>query len=317
MAVAAIAAALALHASLHGGGMAALVTLVLAWALLVVAASTEACASRNALHRRPRNSAATAACGAALAWLVLGNITDINALGARLCWCAVTAAFLMIAIGRGVSNAVTSHDHADTSAGAGLFDRALPVWRGNDSRSLQSLPVLLASLVMLPMMCSLPLMVGLCSSAGIAPQLVVGAHFAAMFVPAWLLSAQRARMASFAPWLCAALLVIGAGALMWAPPSMAWWGIALAHGAAWSIAWSMQCDKPRMPCGRQASLLGEMMLPALFVLVLGAALDAFGLQALGIVHIALGAIAAVCLFPARRAYSFLKSWAIPPSLPDL
>lgn len=312
MAVAAIAAALALHASLHGGGTAALVMLVLAWALLVVAASTMACASRSALHRRPDNFAATAAWGAALAWLVSGNITDINALGARLCWCAITAAFLMMAIGRGESNAVTSRDHAD----AGLLDCALPSWQGNDSRSRQSVPVLLASLVMLPMMCSLPLMVGLCSSAGVSPQLVTGAHFAAMFAPACLLSAQRARMASLVPWLCAALLGIGAAALLWAPPSMAWWCLALAHGAAWSLAWSLQPQTRSMLRSRHASWPGEMALPALFVLVLGAALGAFGLQALGGVHIALGAIAAVCLFPGRRACSYLSGWAIPPSSAD-
>lgn len=294
--LAASLAAWALSAALHGGGLAALLAVALAWALLVALASSAVRASRKAARATPRPPVGAAACGAALAWGCLGDPTDLSALGLRLMGGAFVACVML---------AVLMPVRAGTvgGCGAGLFDCSLPGWQPRDWREPRRCPVLLASLVMLPMMCGLPLMLSLCRSDAVPPQAVLGVHFAAMFVPA-LVAIGRPAILAAAPGVCAALLALGAGALVLMPGPQAWWVLVLAHGAAWSMAWAAQLGDPAWRGARASPLVGAM-LNALFAWLLGLGIAAVGLQALAGWHLALGLVAALALMarPIRRLRS--------------
>ena len=91
-----------------------------------------------------------------------------------------------------------------------------------------------------------------------------------------------------APAGCAVLLVLGALVLTFAPGTSAWWGLALAHGAAWSVAWAAQLhDRARRGSANGSALAGAA-LNALLVLALGLAIRLAGLSALTGWHLALG-----------------------------
>jgi hypothetical protein len=176
---------------------------------------------------------------------------------------------------------------------AGLFDCSLPRWSLAEWRVAERRPLLVAALVMLPMMCSLPLMVSLCRGSAVSPQAVLGLHFAAMFGPA-LFVAQRPAFARVAPGICAALLALGAVLLVWAPGASAWWMLALAHGAAWSFAWAAQLNERPGPARHaQGAALGGAAVNALLVLALGAGLASGGVVALSVWHIVLGVAGAL------------------------
>jgi hypothetical protein len=145
---------------------------------------------------------------------------------------------------------------------------------------------------MLPMMCGLPWMVSLCRSDAVSPQAVLALHFAAMFLPAlWV--AHRPGFVRHASAVCAMLLALGALVALAVPGASAWWVLALAHGAAWSVAWAAQLGERGTRTPLHASPLMGAALNGLFALALGLATSFAGLQALGGWHVALGAVAAL------------------------
>jgi hypothetical protein len=279
--VAALLTARAITQALHGGGAIALWPALLAWPLTVALASSAVRACRQAAPLRAGPPVGAAATGALLAWAGVGDITDMQALGPRLVLGVLAASVLLAAL-------LPRRAGTAGACRAGLFDCSLPRWSLAEWRVAKRWPLLLAALVMLPMMCSLPLMVGLCRGSAVSPQAVLGLHFAAMFGPA-LFVAQRRGFAGVAPVLCAALLALGAVLLAWAPGVSAWWMLALAHGAAWSFAWAAQLNHRPGPTGRgHGAALGGAAVNALLVLALGAGLAAGGVAALSVWHIVLG-----------------------------
>jgi hypothetical protein len=140
--------------------------------------------------------------------------------------------------------------------------------------------------------------VSLCRSDAASPQLVLGVHFAAMFVPACL-AARHPAVLRMAPGACAALLAIGALALLFAPGASAWWALALAHGAAWSLAWVSQLQLRGAPAAGHGAVLAGAALNAALVLALGVGLAIDGMQTLTAWHVALG-VAAGMVWMGRR-----------------
>jgi len=282
---AALISAQALSVSLYGGAPVALLLALLAWALIIALASAVVRACRAAVRDRAGPPVGAAATGAVLAWVIVGDITDLNALVVRLMLGALAACPLLVVL-------LAPHTGAISGCRAGLFDCSLPDWSAGGWRVPQRWPVLLASFVMLPMMCSLPLMVGLCANGTVRPQAVLAVHFAAMFAPS-LLMVHRAAVTAAAPRICAALLALGALILLLAPGPWAWWGLVLAHGAAWSVAWAAQLDdRAGRKSTRSSPLLGAT-LNALLALTLGLAVAMAGLQALTAGSIALGVAGAL------------------------
>lgn len=282
---AALLSARALFSALHGGGWAALLPAALAWALAVALASSVVRACRFAAGGRVPSPALAAAAGAALACCCVGDITDLPALGPRLMLGALVACALL---------AVLVPPRAAVHGGcrAVLFDCSLPNWSRQGWRDVRRWPALLASLVMLPMMCGLPWMVSLCRNDAVSPQAVLALHFAAMFLPAlWV--AHRPAFVHHASTVCAVLLALGALVALAAPGASAWWGLALAHGAAWSVAWAAQLGERGARTPAHALPLMGAALNGLFALALGVATSFAGLQALGGWHVALGAVAAL------------------------
>lgn len=292
------AALLAARASLglgQGGGAATLVPALLAWAIVVALASAAVRGCRIAARRRPGPPVGAAAAGAALAWLALGDPADLHALAPRLVWSALAACVVLAVL-------LPRRSGPASACRAGLFDCSLPAWASAAWREPRRWPLLLAALAMLPMMCSLPWMVSLCRSASVSPQAVVGLHFAAMFGPALLLRRGGLTLVA-ASRACTLLLALGALALWFAPGSSAWWGLALAHGAAWSVAWAAQLNDPGARGRAHASPLNGAALNALITLLLGVAVATAGWAALAGVHIALGvaAVAAAVVGPVLAA----------------
>lgn len=80
-----------------------------------------------------------------------------------------------------------------------------------------------------------------------------------------------------------------------ASPASAWWGLALAHGAAWSVVWAAQLGERGARVAVHASPLAGAALNASFALALGLAVSSVGLQALSAWHLVLGAAAAFSL----------------------
>lgn len=314
---AAVLAARALVSPSHGGGLAALFPAMLAWAIVVVLASSvvrtcrlDARTRHESMNGRslaalsspqaptplapqfpPRSllqfppPIAPAAGGALLAWACVGDISDLNALSPRLT-IGVLAASLLLAL------LLPQRQGAPGSCRSGLFDCSLPGWQAAGWRLPRRWPVLLASLVMLPMMCSLPLMVSLCRSESVSPQAVLGVHFAAMFLPA-LLIVRHPWAIRAAPRLCGVLLALGGLGVLFAPGAFAWWALALAHGAAWSAAWATQLVDPDWQVTAHRSPLAGATLNAAWVLLLGVGVALAGLQALTGWHIALGVAGAL------------------------
>ena len=294
---AALLSARAVFSALHGGGWAVLLPASLAWALAIALASSVVRACRLAVPEPVPSPVRAAAFGAVLAWWCVGDITDLHALGPRLM-------LGMLAVSAVLAVLLPQRSAGHGACRAGLFDCSLPNWSRTGWREPQRWPVLLASLVMLPMMCGLPWMVSLCRSDAVSPQAVLAVHFAAMFLPAlWI--ARRPSFERHAANACAALLALGALVLVTAPEASAWWGLALAHGAAWSVAWAAQLGDHGVRNPGHASPLVGAALNAAFALALGLAASFIGLQALTGWHVALGAMAAASLLvgavrPSRR-----------------
>ena len=275
-------------AALHGGGLMAVLPAVLGAALLVALASAAVRACRQALRVRAGPPVASAAVGALLAWLCLGDLTDVHGLVLRLATGAVIAcAALALLLPRrsGVAGACR----------AGLFDCSMPAWSAAEWRVPAARPAMVAQLAMLPMMCGLPWMVSLCRSEAVPPQVVVGVHLAAMFMPA-LLALRWPTLQRHLPASSALLLALGALALLALPGGSAWWALAAAHGSAWSLAWAERLQNRTARRHGAASAFGGAALNGALVLCLGAAMAFGGLQTLAIWHLALGIAGALVAF---------------------
>ena len=282
-------AALAVWA-LHAG---VLMLALIAWALVVALASVTVRACRRALRPdRTRPPVMAAAVGALLAWACVGDIGNLQALVPRLMALVGVASLVLAAL-------LPQRPGKVGPCRAGLFDCSLPSWSRAAWREPGQWPLLLSSLVMLPMMCSLPLMVSLCRSDAVSARIVLAVHFAAMFGPAlWIVHHRKSQAA--APSLCAALLALGGLILLAAPGPSAWWGLALAHGSAWSVAWAAQLTA-KTPAQRAAPTAADAALRgaacnAVFALALGFGLDRLGLQTLSAWHMALGLAGLLSLF---------------------
>jgi hypothetical protein len=288
LAAAAITAAAAIVATTRGGGLAALGIALVAWAALTALASGVVRSLRFARPGRPAPPVGAAALGAAAAALALADPADLQGLTLRLGAVALAAAVLLAAL-----QPPDPAGGAASGCRAGLFDCSLPAWPAGAWSDLRQWPTLLAGLAMLPMMAALPLMADWCRAQAVAPQAMVGLHFAAMFVPA--VAARR----SIARWsarrlaaTCAAGLAAGAVAVVAAPPPWDLLGLALTHGMAWGLAWAGQLWAPDRRGRAGASPLRAAVGYAALTLAFGVVIARYGAAGVGGAQAALGLAAA-------------------------
>jgi hypothetical protein len=295
-----IAAALTIAgtlAAVRGGAVAALLAASLGWAAMTALASGVVRSLRLAQAAPPAPPVAAAALGALCAGVALGDIGDLPALAERLVFTAGAAALALAFLQLGAGGPARA-----PGCRAGLFDCSLPAWPAGAWRDLRQWPVLAAGLAMLPMMAALPLMAAWCRLDAIAPQATVLTHLAAMFGPALALRGSLARWPQAAlSAACAVLLAGGAALVAWAPAPFDWIGLAAAHGAAWSLAWSGALWAPQRRAQRGSSPLHAALGYALLTLAFGFVaewLGAFGVAAAH-VALALAAVAALALAASR------------------
>lgn len=282
LAVSGAVVATALGVTLTTAPRLSLLLAALAWAALLALASATVRACRLAQTRRPEPPVGPAAFGAVLAWAVLGDIGDVAVLVPRLALGVLTAALLLAALHPALMATASR-----PACRAGLFDCSMPSWSLYGGAGL---PPSLAGLLMLPMMCSLPLMVALCRANGVSARAMLALHFGAMVLPAlWVVGRRVAWSAARSQALVLTLLGAGAGALLLAPADVAWLWLALLHGSAWSLAWAQRLGEPAARPGSPAwSPAASAAINAALVLALGFAVDRHGPQALADVHLALG-----------------------------
>lgn len=286
--VAAAAAAAAMWLAPRGGGIAALIAAVLAWAALTALASGVVRALRLQPRAVPRPPVASAALGALAAGAAVGDPADAMALSLRLAAFAVAVGVLLAGLQwrAGLAGA------ARPGCRAGLFDCSLPAWPAGAWREVPQWPTLLAGLAMLPMMAELPLLASWCRSTAVGPAAMLWLHLAAMFLPAWLLNDAVAR------WplprlslVCALLLGGGAGFVALAPAPWDWAGLAALHGAAWSLAWSGLLWAPARRGSAGSSPLAAAAGYALLTAAFGLLIETAGARGAAAAHAALGGVA--------------------------
>ena len=271
------------------GGLPALIAALCGWAVLTALASGVVRSIRLSHAARPRPPIVAASLGAMCAALALADPGDAQALTLRLGALVVAAAIAPALLQIGDRHAI-----AASRCRAGLFDCSLPAWPVGAWHDPQQWPALLAGLAMLPMMAALPMVAAWCRAQSIAPQSMVALHFAAMFAPALLL---RRSIARWSPrtlsLVCAALLASGAAAAIWASPPLDMLGVAFAHGAAWSLAWTGQLWSPDRRSSQGTSPLRAGIGYAALTMVVGLAVEQHGPSGLAIAHAALGTAAAL------------------------
>jgi hypothetical protein len=293
-----------LFAAPRGGGQPALLLSLAAWAALTALASGVVRSLRLRQPVAPSPPVAAAAVGALLAALALGDVGDLHGLAQRLGALVLLAAVLLALL------QPAAHKADARRCRAGLFDCSLPAWpRGAWGDALQW-PTLLAGLAMLPMMATLPWMVAWCRADGLAPQAVVLLHLGAMFAPALLLQATRTfwsprRLAT----VCASCLAAGAALLLWAAAPWNLLGLALAHGAAWGLAWAGQLWAPDRRGKAGASPWRAALGYALLTLAFGTVVAGYGVSGVVAAHVALGLAAAL----AWLAGAGRQAAALPPA----
>lgn len=283
----ALSTAGALAWAVHGGGLPVLLVGLCAWAGLTALASGVVRSLRQVQTARPAPPIAAASIGALCAALAIGDPSHAQALALRLGLLVILAAAALALL------QVSDRPRGITSiCRAGLFDCSLPAWPAGAWHDAQQWPTLLAGLAMLPMMAALPLMVAWCRAEAIAPQAMVLLHFAAMFVPALLL---RRAMAHWRPRVlpivCTLLLAAGALIVLWASSPLNLLGVALAQGAAWSLAWAGQLWSPERRSRQGTSPLRAAIGYAVVTLAVGVAVQALGPLGLALVQAALGFVA--------------------------
>jgi len=297
--------AVGLWSAAHGGGVAALLVALLGWAALTALASGVVRSLRLAQRAAPAPPIAAAALGALCAGLVLGDVNDVVALGWRLGLFVIAISVLLIALQRGA-------DLRSRAPGcrAGLFDCSLPAWPAGAWREPTQWPMLLAGLAMLPMMAALPLMAAWCRAQAVAPEVMLLTHLAAMFGPVLLL---RRSIASWSPRrlsaVCALLLSVGASVVAWAPEPYDLLGLALAHGAAWGIAWGGQLWAPARRGQQGTSPLRAAAGYAVLTLLFGLVVEQFGARGVAGTHAVLGLAAAAAWLFSSTAKAFARDAA--------
>lgn len=289
LALCAALTATALIASTRGSGMLALLVALVGWAGMTALASGVVRSVRRAHPAPPAPPIGAAGLGALVAALALADPGDAVALSMRLAALVGLAAALLAVL-----------QIADRDAGAparcraGLFDCSLPAWPQGAWQDARQWPALLAGLAMLPMMAALPLMVAWCRSEGIAAQSMVALHLAAMFAPALLLRGRVARWPPRRlPLVCALLLAAGAGAALWVRAPLNLLVVALAHGAAWSLAWSGQLWSPERRSRQGTSPLRAAAGYAALTALVGWGVEQQGPAAIVLTHTGLGLAAAL------------------------
>ena len=279
-------ASIALLATVRGGGLVAVLVAVLGWSALTALASGVVRSLRQAQPVPPGPPIAAATLGALCAGLVLGDLGDVTALASRLALLVCGAVTVLLVLQRPIE--------ATPRPGcrAGLFDCSLPAWPAGAWRDSMQWPTLLAGLAMLPMMAALPLMADWCRAQSIAPQAMVLLHLAAMFGPALVL---RRMIASWSvrvlASVCALLLLAGAGFALLAPAPVDLFGLAMAHGAAWGLAWGGQLWAPARRGQQGTSPLRAATGYAVLTLVFGGFVEYAGARGVADVQAALGIVA--------------------------
>jgi hypothetical protein len=277
-------AAAALAWATRGGGLPALLLALFAWAGLTALASGVVRSLRLAQVVPPGPPIGAASLGALCAGVVLGDLGDLQALALRLALLVMVTGIVLAALQR--SQGVRSPARR---CRAGLFDCSLPAWPAGAWNDARQWPALLAGLVMLPMMAALPLMVAWCRAQSIAPQAMVLLHFAAMFGPALLLRRSIARWSvGTLSSVCALCLAAGAVVALWAEAPLNLLGLAVAHGAAWGLAWAGQLRAPDQRSRQGASPLRAAIGYAALTLAFGAMVEQFGAPGVAATHAALG-----------------------------
>ncbi|HXD07554.1 MAG TPA: hypothetical protein VN680_16000 [Burkholderiaceae bacterium] len=282
--VCAAIAVVALAWSTRGGAMTALVTAVIAWGVLTALASGVVRSLRLARPWRPGPPIGAASLGALCAGLAIGDPGDLQALALRL-----STLVMLVSAGLAVLQPADAASQPPRRCRAGLFDCSLPAWPKGAWRDLRQWPALLAGLAMLPMMAALPLLAAWCRTQALAPQLMVALHLGAMFVPALVL---RHSIASWSTrrlsTMCALCLGAGAAVAVWAPAPLDLTGVALAHGAAWGLAWAGQLWAPDRRAGQGASSLRAAIGYAALTIAFGVLVDRYGVRGVTGAHAALG-----------------------------
>jgi hypothetical protein len=260
----------------------------LGWSALTALASGVVRSLRLAQRAMPAPPIAAAALGALCAGLVLGDVSDVAALGWRLGLFIVATAVLLVALQHGANLRPRA-----PGCRAGLFDCSLPAWPMGAWRDTVQWPTLLAGLAMLPMMAALPWMAAWCRAQAVAPQAMVLLHLAAMFGPVLLFRR------SIASWslhrlsaVCALLLAAGAAVVAWAAAPFDLLGLAVAHGAAWGVAWGGQLWAPARRGQQGTSPLRAAAGYAVLTLLFGFVVEQFGAHGVAAVHAVLGLAAA-------------------------
>jgi hypothetical protein len=157
-------------------------------------------------------------------------------------------------------------------------------------------------------MAALPLMVAWCRTQSIEPQALVLLHFAAMFAPALLLRRSIARWSvRTVSTVCASCLAVGAVFAVWADAPLDLLGLAVAHGAAWGLAWAGQLWAPNQRSRKGASPLRAAIGYAVLTLAFGAVVGQFGATGVAATHVALGVAACAAWLFSAAAMPFARA----------
>jgi len=270
--------------SVHGGDLGGVLLALAGWAGLTALASGVVRSLRLAQSAAPAPPVAAAGLGALCAALALGDPGDLPALATRLTLLVVATGVLLVLLQRRI-------DEVSRAPGcrAGLFDCSLPAWPAGAWRDPRQWPTLLAGLAMLPMMAALPLMAAWCSNQGVAAQTMVLLHLGAMFGPPLVLRLWVAHWSQRTlAVVCTLLLAAGAALAAWAPAPLNLLGPAVAHGAAWGLAWSGQLWAPARRGQKGASPVRAGAGYAVLTLVFGLVVEHFGAGGVAGMHVALG-----------------------------
>jgi hypothetical protein len=297
--------ALALLATVRGGGLLTLFGALLGWSALTALASGVVRSLRQAQRVPPGAPIAAASIGALVAGFVLGDPGELTGLAVRLALfvAAVAIALLLLQL------RITAQPRAGCRAG--LFDCSLPAWPAGAWRDSLQWPTLLAGLAMLPMMAALPLMADWCRAQSFPPQAMVLLHIAAMFGPVLILRRAIERWSLHVlATVCASLLAAGAAFALWAPAPIDLLGLATTHGAAWGLAWGGQLWAPARRGQQGASPLRAAAGYALLTLAFGLIVEYAGPRGVADVHAALGIAAAAAWLVSELTKVFSRSAAL-------
>lgn len=205
----------------------------IAWAVLL-AGAVRVAGSAGASAGRP-SAVLPASIGAGGAWALAGD---------PLAWLGQPglAGAAILAVGLGLAWLVPAATDRPSRPPGGLGGGlgcavawpALARWRDP-----ANWPWLAASLAMLPMMASLPLMVESCAGAGWSAHAITAAHLLAMLAPAWIVAAAgSAPLLRSLPALVTLALVAGAVVALVAPGPTGLMAAMVLQSVAWGLAWA-------------------------------------------------------------------------------